>query len=131
MARNGYWLRPSLKGEEFPAHLCRRAIVVRAQAFGIAFGNGNGIALATDQTQFVRRERRRAAMTEQRQQHWIEFLYVSLIGWAWLAASLVAAYFLFSAVFFGGGWWRVVASVAVAWFLYKVTLYYQLERSRG
>jgi hypothetical protein len=62
------------------------------------------------------------------EQSWIEFLYVSLIGWIWIAASLVAVYFLVSAVFFGGGWWRAVASVAAAWFLYEVTLHYQLRR---
>jgi hypothetical protein len=62
------------------------------------------------------------------QQSWIKFLYVSVIGWIWIAASLVAVYFLVRVVFFGDGWWRFIASVAVAWFLYKVTLYYQLEK---
>jgi hypothetical protein len=63
------------------------------------------------------------------EQHWIKFLYVSAIGWIWFAAMLAAAYFLVRAVFFGGGWWRVVASVVAAWFLYKVTLCYQLEKT--
>jgi ABC-type Co2+ transport system permease subunit len=63
------------------------------------------------------------------QRSWIEELYVGVIGWIWIAASLVTVYFLVRAVFFGDGWWRVVASVAVAWFLYKVTLYYQLEKT--
>src|SRR5262249_21379901 len=63
------------------------------------------------------------------QQSWVEFLIEGVIGWIWIAASLVAVYFLVRAVFFGGGWWRVVVSVAVAWFLYKVTLYYQLNRT--
>jgi hypothetical protein len=64
-------------------------------------------------------------------QHWIEFLYVSLVGWIWIATSLAAVCFLVRAVFFGGGWWPAIASVAAAWFLYKVTLYYQLERTAG
>jgi hypothetical protein len=36
---------------------------------------------------------------------------------------------LVSAVFFGGGWWRAIATIAAAWFLYKVTLYYQLRKT--
>ena len=53
------------------------------------------------------------------EQSWIEFLYVGVIGWIWIAASLAAVYFLVRAVFFGDGWWQAVASVAAAWFLYK------------
>ena len=64
-----------------------------------------------------------------KQQSWVEFLIQSVIGWIWIAASFAAVYFLVRAIFFGDGWWRVVASAAVAWFLYKVTLYYQLERT--
>jgi hypothetical protein len=63
------------------------------------------------------------------EQSWIKFLYVSVIGWIWIAASFAAVYFLVRAVFFGDQWWRVVASIAAAWFLYKVTLYYQLEKT--
>jgi len=63
------------------------------------------------------------------QQSKVEFLIKGVIGWIWIAASLVAVYFLVRAVFFGDAWWRVAASVAVAWFLYKVTLYYQLEKT--
>ena len=63
------------------------------------------------------------------QQSWVEFLIEGVIGWIWIAASVVAVYFLISAVLFGGGWWPVVASIAVAWFLYKVTLYYQLKKT--
>jgi hypothetical protein len=63
------------------------------------------------------------------QQSKVEFVIEGVIGWIWIAASLVAVYFLVSAVFFGGGWWRVVVSVAAAWFLYKVTLYYQLRKT--
>jgi hypothetical protein len=63
------------------------------------------------------------------QQSWVEFLIEGLIGWIWIAASLAAVYFLVSALLFGGAWWHVVASVAAAWFLYKVTLYYQLEKT--
>jgi hypothetical protein len=62
-----------------------------------------------------------------RRQSWVEFLYIGIIGWIWIAASLVAVYFLVRAIFFGDGWWRFVASAAAAWFLYKVTLYYQLD----
>jgi hypothetical protein len=62
-------------------------------------------------------------------QSWVEFLIEGVIGWIWIAASLAAVYFFVSAVFFGGGWWRVVVSVVAAWFLYKVTLYYQLEKT--
>jgi hypothetical protein len=68
-------------------------------------------------------------MTEQRQEHWIDFVIKGIIGWIWIAVSLVAAYFVVSAVFFGGAWWRAIACAAVAWFLYKVTLYYHLERT--
>jgi hypothetical protein len=49
------------------------------------------------------------------QQSWVEFVIEGVIGWIWIAASLAAVYFLVSAVFFGGGWWRAVASVAAAW----------------
>ena len=63
------------------------------------------------------------------QQSWVEFLIQGVIGWLWIAASLAAVYFLVSAVFLGGAWWRVAVSVAVAWFLYKVTLYYQLKKT--
>jgi hypothetical protein len=56
-------------------------------------------------------------------------IYVSVVGWIWVAASLAAVYFLVRAVFFGDGWWPIVASVAAAWFLYKVSLYYVLEKS--
>jgi hypothetical protein len=55
-------------------------------------------------------------------QSWIKFLYVSLIGWIWIAASLAAVCFLVRAVFFGGGWWSVVASIAAGWFLYIISL---------
>jgi hypothetical protein len=37
--------------------------------------------------------------------------------------------FLGSAAFLGGGWWRAIATIAAAWFLYKVTLYYQLRKT--
>jgi len=57
-----------------------------------------------------------------------EELYVGIIGWMWVAASLAAVYFIIRAVFFGDGWWRVAASAAAALFLYKVLSYYQLEK---
>ena len=63
------------------------------------------------------------------QQSWVEFLIEGVIGWVWIAASLAALYFLVRAIFFGGGWWRAIASIAAAWFLYKVTLYYQLRKT--
>ncbi len=56
-------------------------------------------------------------------------LYVGIVGWMWVGASLSAVYFLVRAAIFGDGWWPVVASVAAAWFLYKVSLYYVLENS--
>jgi hypothetical protein len=55
--------------------------------------------------------------------------YVGIVGWMWGGASLAAVYFLVRAVIFGGGWWPVVACIAAAWFLYKVSLYYVLEKS--
>jgi Family of unknown function (DUF6460) len=54
-------------------------------------------------------------------------LYVSVVGWIWVAAVLASLYFLVRAIFFDDGWWPVVASAAVAWVLYKVSLYYLLE----
>ncbi len=59
----------------------------------------------------------------------VKELCVGIVGWIWVAASLTAAYFLIRAVFFGDGWWPIVFSVAAAWFLYKVSLYYVLEKS--
>ena len=56
-------------------------------------------------------------------------LFRSIVGWIWVAASLAAVYFLVRAVFFGDGWWPVVTSVVAASFLYKVSLYYVLEKS--
>ena len=64
-----------------------------------------------------------------KRQSWIEFVIEGIIGWIWIAASLIAVHFLVRAIFFGDGWWRFVASAAAAWFLYKVTLYYQLEKT--
>jgi hypothetical protein len=52
----------------------------------------------------------------------IKELYVGVIGWIWFAAAFGCWYFLVRAVVFGDGWWLGVASVAVAGFLYGVTL---------
>jgi ABC-type Co2+ transport system permease subunit len=66
-------------------------------------------------------ERRQAAVKE---------AYVGLVGWAWIAASIAAVYYLFRAIFFGGSWWTFVGTSVVAWVLYRVALYYQLENER-
>jgi|SRR6516225_10616261 hypothetical protein len=77
----------------------------------------------------IRPSKRGGGVMPTSQQSWVKFLYVGVIGWIWIAASLVAVYFLVRAIFFDDKWWHVIASVAVAWFLYKVTLYYQLEKT--
>ena len=61
----------------------------------------------------------------------IKELYVGLIGWAWIAACVAAAYFLVGAVFYHSSWWHVFGSIAVAWLLYRVSLYYVLEKERA
>eukprot|EP01037_Dinobryon_pediforme_P017867 gene17867-18096_t len=60
----------------------------------------------------------------------IKELYVSLIGWSWVAAIIAALYFLIKAIFYAGSWWSFFGSVFVVWLLYKVSLYYQLEKER-
>ncbi len=57
----------------------------------------------------------------------IKEIYVSAVGWIWVAVSLAAVYFLIKAIFFGGAWWPFIASAAGAWLFYKVSLYYLLE----
>jgi hypothetical protein len=66
-----------------------------------------------------------------RRQAIIKEVYVSLIGWAWIAFCLAAAYFLLKAVFFHGSWWTFFWTSVAAWLLYQVGLYYQLEKERG
>jgi hypothetical protein len=61
----------------------------------------------------------------------IKELYVGVIGWAWIAACVAAVYFLVRAVFYGGSWWEVLGSVAITWLLYRVSLYYVLEKERA
>lgn len=56
-------------------------------------------------------------------------IYVGIVGWIWVAAGLATLYFLVRAFFFDDVWWPVVASAAVAWVLYKVSLYYLLQRN--
>jgi hypothetical protein len=60
----------------------------------------------------------------------IKELYVSAIGWAWIAAGIAALYFLTKAIFFGSTWWHFFESILVAWLLYRVSLYYVLEKER-
>jgi hypothetical protein len=57
-------------------------------------------------------ERRQAAVKE---------AYVGLVGWAWIAASIAAVYYLFRAIFFGGSWWTFVGTSVVAWVLSSKT----------
>jgi hypothetical protein len=51
-----------------------------------------------------------------------------LIGWAWFAASVAALYFFVRAILYDGSWWSFFGSVAIAWLLYRVALYYQLQK---
>jgi hypothetical protein len=32
------------------------------------------------------------------------------------------------AIFYGSSWWNFLGSAAIAWVLYRVALYYQLEK---
>jgi hypothetical protein len=66
-----------------------------------------------------------------RRQAIIKEAYVGLIGWAWIGIGLAAAYFLLKAVFFHGSWWSFIGASVGAWLLYRVALYYQLEKERG
>ena len=61
----------------------------------------------------------------------IKELYVGLIGWAWIVACVGTVYFLFRAIFYQGSWWHFFGSVAVSWLLYRVSLYYQIEKERA
>ena len=54
-------------------------------------------------------------------------LYVNLISCAWIAAC-VALYFLVTAIFYHSSWWDFFGSVAISALLYRVSLYYQLEK---
>jgi fatty acid desaturase len=54
-------------------------------------------------------------------------LYVNLISCAWIAAC-VALYFLVTAIFDHSSWWDFFGSVAISALLYRVSLYYQLEK---
>jgi hypothetical protein len=61
----------------------------------------------------------------------IKELYVGLIGWAWIVTFVAAFYFLVMAIFNHGSWWHFFGSVAVSVLLYRVSLYYQLEKERA
>ena len=63
-----------------------------------------------------------------RQRAIIKEVYVGLVGWAWIATCLAAVYFLVAALFFKSSWWHFVLCVVGAWMLYRVALYYRLER---
>jgi len=60
----------------------------------------------------------------------IKELYVNLISCAWIAAC-VALYFLVTAIFYHSSWWDFFGSVAISALLYRVSLYYQLEKERA
>jgi len=60
----------------------------------------------------------------------IKELYVNLSSCAWIAAC-VALYFLVTAIFSHSSWWDFFGSVAISALLYRVSLYYQLEKERA
>jgi hypothetical protein len=62
------------------------------------------------------------------EQSWMKELFIGVIGWIWFPAAFGCWYFLVRAVFFGGGWWLGVASVAAAGFLWITT---SLRLKRG
>ncbi len=51
-------------------------------------------------------------------------IYVGVAGWVWVVACLASLYFLVRTIVFDDAWWPAVTSVAVAWMLYEVSLYY-------
>ena len=61
----------------------------------------------------------------------IKELYVNVVGWAWIAACIAMLYFLAMAIFDSGSWWYFLGSAVLVWLLYKVSLYYQLEKERA
>jgi hypothetical protein len=65
-----------------------------------------------------------------KRQQIIKEVYVGIIGWAWMVAALASVYFLLVAIFHGASWWWFLGCAAAAWLLYRVALYYQLERNR-
>jgi hypothetical protein len=56
-------------------------------------------------------------------------IYVGVAGWVWVVACLASLYFLARAIVFDDAWWPAVASVAIAWMLYEVSLYYLGDRN--
>jgi hypothetical protein len=44
--------------------------------------------------------------------------------------AIPMVYYLAKAIFFGGSWWTVIGVAVGAWVLYRVALYYQLEKER-
>jgi hypothetical protein len=57
-------------------------------------------------------------------------LYVGAIGWFWIAGIVVAFMQLARAVFFKGSWSWFLGAVAVTWVLWKLSLYYHLEKQK-
>lgn len=58
-------------------------------------------------------------------------IYVLVIGWIWIVASLATVYFVATAAISPGSWWRALASAACAWIFYKLAQYYGREDERN
>lgn len=57
-------------------------------------------------------------------------LYIGIVGWLWIGGIVVSLMLLASAVFFKGSWSWFLGAVAVTWVLWRVSLYYHLERQK-
>jgi len=68
--------------------------------------------------------------TQARRKAIIKELYVSAIGWLWIAGCVAVLYYLYGAVFSDTSWWNVLGAVVATWVFYRVALFYQLERER-
>jgi len=60
----------------------------------------------------------------------VKEFFVGFVGWLWIAAVLCTIYLLASAILFSGSWWLFFACAVAAWLLYRVALYFQLEKER-